>query len=269
MDIKVLINEKEKVIKEKSAFSLRDKYKKDADIIILNGFPIKRDVQLKDGDRISFIKRGEVPSKEDLEVLMASRHTPKVHEILKKARVAIGGAGGLGSNIAISLARIGVGFIKIIDFDVVEPSNLNRQQFFINQIGMKKVIALKENIKAINPFIEVLSIDEKVDSHNIRQLFDDVDIVVEAFDDPSFKATLVNEVLLKYKDKKIVASSGMAGTYSSNLIKTKKVNQRLYICGDAINEAKIGEGLMAPRVAICANHQANMVVRLLLKEEEV
>lgn len=269
MEIKVLINEKEEVIKDKSVFNLRDRYKSDADIIILNGFPIKQDMQLKDGDKVFFIKRGEIPSKEDLEALMASRHTPKVHEILKKSRVAIGGVGGLGSNIAISLARIGVGFIKIIDFDLVEPSNLNRQQFFINQIGMKKVIALRDNIKAINPFIEVLPIDKKIDSHNIGELFDDVDIVVEAFDEPSSKATLVNEVLLKYKDNKIVASSGMAGVHSSNFIKTRKVNQRLYICGDGINEAKVGEGLMAPRVAICANHQANMVVRLLLKEEEV
>lgn len=269
MKLKVFINEREEVVQESSAFALRDKYKKDAAIIILNGFQIKKDESLKDGDEVALIKRGEIPKKEELEFLMVSRHTPKVYQALKKARVAVAGAGGLGSNIAISLARIGVGYIKVIDFDVVEPSNLNRQQYFIKQIGMKKVEALKENIEAINPFIEIEAIDKKIVSQNIDELLSDVDIIVEAFDDPANKAMLVNEALIKFKDKKIVAASGMAGFYSNNLIETKKVNSRLYICGDAVNGARPSEGLMAPRVAICANHQANMVVRLLLDEEEV
>ena len=266
MSIKILINEVEKITKENSAFKLKDIYKKDADIIIVNGFPIKKDIQLKDGDKITLIKRGEIPKKEELEALMASRHTPKIHEKLKKGRVAIAGAGGLGSNIAISLARIGVGYIKVIDFDIVEPSNLNRQQYFINQIGMKKVHALKENIKQINPFINFEAIDDLVTENNIQELFDNVDIVIEAFDNANYKAILVNGILSNFKDTKIISGSGMAGYYSNNLIKTKKINSRLYICGDMMHGAKIGEGLMAPRVCICANHEANMAVRLLLNE---
>lgn len=267
--MKVLINEKEREVEEVSAYKLRDKYKKDADIVILNGFPIKEDTNVEDGDRLCFIKKGEMPNKEELEGLMASRHTPKVHERLKKGKVAIAGAGGLGSNVAISLARIGVGHIRIIDFDVVEPSNLNRQQYYIRHIGMKKVEALREILTDINPFIKVEAIDLKVEKDNVQEIFEGFDIVVEAFDNASYKAMLVGEVLKNFNETKVVSASGMAGFYSNNIIKTKKINDRLYICGDRIHEAGINEGLMAPRVTIVANHEANTVLRLLLNEIEV
>lgn len=267
--MKVLINEKEREVEDVSAYKLREKYKKDADIVILNGFPIKEDTKVEDGDRLCFIKKGEMPNKEELEALMASRHTPKVHERLKKGKVAIAGAGGLGSNVAISLARIGVGHIRIIDFDVVEPSNLNRQQYYIRHIGMKKVEAIKEILTDINPFIEVEAIDLKIEKGNVQEIFEGFDIVVEAFDNASYKAMLVGEVLKNFKETKVVSASGMAGFYSNNIIITKKINDRLYICGDRVHEAGINEGLMAPRVTIVANHEANTVLRLLLNEIEV
>jgi len=267
--LEVYINEKKEFIKEHTLFEIRNKFKNDADIIILNGFPMKEDREVKDGDKITLIKRGEVPKQEELEALMISRHTPYVYEKLKKGRVAIAGAGGLGSNVALSLTRIGVGFIKIIDFDVVEPSNLNRQQYYVKHIGMKKVHAIKEILKEVNPFVNIEAIDKKIEKENIEELFKDVDIIVEAFDNPEYKAMLVNEVLTKFKYKKMVSASGMAGFYSNNIIQTKKLNNRFYICGDFVNEAKVNNGLMAPRVAIVANHQANTVVRLLLEEEEV
>lgn len=134
---------------------------------------------------------------------------------------------------------------------------------------MKKTEALKEILKQVNPFIDLDAVDTKITSDNITELFNDVDIVVECFDNPSSKAMIVNEVLQKFRDKKIISSSGMAGFYSNNIIKTKKINSRLYICGDFVNEAKVGDGLMAPRVAIAANHEANTVVRILLNEEDV
>ena len=267
--MEVYINEKKEIIDENTLFKIRNKFKPDADIIILNGFPMKEDKGVEDGDKITLIKRGEVPKKEELEALMISRHTPHVYEALKKGRVAIAGAGGLGSNVALSLARIGVGFIKIIDFDVVEPSNLNRQQYYVRHIGMKKVEAIKEILKDVNPFINIEAVDKKIEKENIEELFHDVDIIVEAFDNPEYKAILVNEILTKFNDKKIVSASGMSGFYSNNIIQTKKINKRFYICGDFVNEAKINNGLMAPRVAIVANHQANTVVRLLLGEEEI
>lgn len=267
--MEIYINEQKETVEENTLFKIRDKFKNDADIIILNGFPIKEDKKIEEGDKITLIKRGEVPKKEELEALMISRHTPYVYERLKKGRVAIAGVGGLGSNVALSLARIGVGFIKIIDFDVVEPSNLNRQQYYVKHIGMKKVNAIKEILKEVNPFVNIEAVDKKIEKENIQDLFKDVDIIVEAFDNPEYKAMLVSEILTKFKDKKIVSASGMAGFYSNNIIQTKKINKRFYICGDFVNEAKINDGLMAPRVAIVANHQANTVVRLLLGQEEI
>lgn len=266
--MKVKINELWKEEENPTILGLKKKYKKDADVIILNGFPIKEDKEAKEGDRVVFIKKGQAYNKEELEALMSSRHTPGVHEKVKKASVTICGAGGLGSNIAISLARIGVSKIRLIDFDVVEPSNLNRQQYFIEDIGEYKVYALKKTLNKINPFIEVEAIVEMIDSENIESLLSEEELIIEAFDNPMYKALLTNYVLQRGFGK-IVCGSGMAGYYSSNSIVTKKVMSRVYVCGDFEKEAKEGEGLMAPRVSVCANHMANMALRIILEEDEV
>jgi sulfur carrier protein ThiS adenylyltransferase len=264
----ICINErKQEVEKGITAFELKNIIKKDADIVIYNGFIIKEDCQLKENDNLVFIKRGEIPEEEDMEAMLLSRHTPYVHEKIKKCSVGIAGLGGLGSNVAISLARIGIGRLLLVDFDVVEPSNLNRQQYFIKHLGMKKTDALEQLIKDCNPFVKVEKRDVFLDETNIHNIFKDVDIVVEAFDNPICKAVLVNEVLSKMEDKKIVSASGMAGYFPSNSIVTRKIKDNFYLIGDGENEAKPGCGLMAPRVAIAANHQANAVLRIILGEE--
>ena len=269
-NLRILVNEKEIYTEDgATAYKVRENIKNDADIVILNGFPIKKDHTLKEEDKLTLIKRGEIPKREELEALMVSRHTPRVHEKVKKAKVAIAGLGGLGSTVALALGRIGVGYLKIIDFDVVEPSNLNRQQYFIKHIGMKKCDALKDVLSEINPFVEVHSIDICVDKDNIKELFEDMDIVIEAFDGAENKAMIVREVLLQTKKPKVISASGMAGYYSNNSIVSKKVNSRLYMCGDFENEAKVNEGLMAPRVGIAACHEANMALRLILGEYEI
>ena len=260
--MRIKVNEQySEVFEGISCFKLREGIKPEADIIILNGFPIKEDKLLKDGDSISFIKRGEIPKKEELEALLVARHTPKVYEIVKNISIGIAGAGGLGSNIALSLARLGVINIKVVDFDIVEPSNLNRQQYYIKDIGDYKVTALKRT------FIEVIPIIKKLSKENIKETFNDVDIIFEAFDNPECKAELSNIVLTEMRDKVLIASSGMASYYPSNEIITRKINNKFYICGDGVNEAKEGSGLMAPRVAICANHMANCALRIILGEE--
>ena len=244
MNIK--INEKWREVKENcTVYALKNEEFPDSDVIVLNGFPLVEDKKLKDGDRIVFIKKGIMPNKEELEELMVSRHTPGIHEKLKRIKVLIAGCGGLGSNIAISLGRIGVGSISLVDFDIVEPSNLNRQQYYIEDIGEFKVTALKRNLIRINPFIKI-----------------------EAFDNPDYKALLANYVLSNMKEKFLISSSGMAGFYDSNLIKTKQITDKFYICGDLVNEAKEGCGLMAPRVAICANHMANLVIDIAINKIE-
>lgn len=238
-------------------------------ITIYNGFQTDEDLAVYEGDEIAFIVKGEMPSKEELEALMCARHTPSVHEKVKAAKVAIAGLGGLGSHIAIELARTGVGCLHLIDFDIVEPSNLNRQMYKIKHLGMYKTEALKQEIAEINPYINVEIDTVKVTQENVLELFKTDEIVCEAFDKPEAKAMLVNSLLEEKGDIKIVAASGMAGYASSNEIQTKKINKRLYICGDFYNGARPGMGLMAPRVSICAGHQANMILRLILNIEEV
>ena len=264
--MKIFINEILKEVDEKfTAYQARDIFKKNCDVLILNGYPISKDILLKENDRLTLIKKGVKPSFEELESLMMARHTPNVHNKLKCGNVAILGLGGLGSNIAISLARIGVGKLSLVDYDIVEPSNLNRQQYFIEDIGKFKSEALKKIISRINPFIETKTYNMFVNKKNIDK-FKDADIIIEAFDNPACKAEICNSVLLNMRDKYLIASSGMAGYYDSNTILTKKIRDKFYICGDFVSEAKKGEGLMAPRVAICANHMANLATKILIKE---
>ena len=266
MNIK--INEKEFTIE--TGLTLRavaEQHKQDADVLILNGFPSGSDTKLKEGDEVFLIRRGEIPTEDELEGLMAARHTPGVHTRLKEAVVGIAGVGGLGSAVAVALARVGVGRLVIADFDVVEPSNLNRQQYFTDQIGRYKVDALTENLQRINPYVTVQAHCTLLTPENIPQLFSVCSVVVEAFDRADMKAMLVNTVLGAMTQSSIVAASGMAGYGSNNSIVTRKVSQRLYLTGDSVSEARPGNGLMAPRVGIAAHHQANQVVRILLGEE--
>jgi sulfur carrier protein ThiS adenylyltransferase len=266
--MKILLNERSiETAEAVTLFALRDREKPGADVLIVNGFPAAADRPLAEGDRVVLIRRGEQPSPEELEALMAARHTPGVHEKVKRATVGIAGAGGLGSAIAIALARIGVGRLVIADFDVVEPSNLNRQQFFVDQIGLPKVDALKSNLQRINPYVKVAPFFGRIDTENVSQLFGMVDVMVEAFDAADQKAMLVETFLCRCPGKPLVAASGLAGFAPSNTVTTRRVGRNLYLVGDGETAARPGEGLMAPRVGIAAHHQANAVLRLLLGEE--
>ena len=237
-------------------------------ITIVDGFQSDENYPLREGMEVTFIPKGEMPPVDVLESMMCARHTPHVHEKVKQAHVAIAGLGGLGSNVAISLARTGVGYLHLIDFDEVEPSNLNRQQYKIKHLGMPKTQALKQEIQEINPYIHVTTDNVRVDDNNIKALFAQDGIICECFDKPEAKALLVNGVLEHFPEKYMVAASGMAGYESSNTIKTKKITSHCYLCGDQVTSAQPGNGLMAPRVTICAGHQANAVLRIILKEIE-
>jgi len=267
--IRIKVNERElSVLSPATVHELKDQFKPDADLIIYNGFPLSSDHPLHGGDELCLIRRGETPSQEELESLMMARHTPGVHEKVKKAVVGIAGLGGLGSSIGIALARVGVGTLILVDFDVVEPSNLNRQQYFIHQIGMPKTEALCENLLKINPFVMIRLYHERVDRNNVERLFRDADVVVEAFDRADQKAMLINAVSEKMPDKYIVAASGVAGYGDNNEIQTVRFSSKIFIVGDQKTAAKPGTGLMAPRVGIAAHHQANTVLRILLGEEK-
>lgn len=263
----IYVNEVKKEINKGDKVShIVERVKPLADIYIVNGYPVDKEFVLKDKDRLVLIQKGVMPKEDELEAVMQGRHTPEVYYKLKSKRVLLIGLGGLGSVIAIALARMGVGKIIGIDFDIVEPSNLNRQQYFIRHIGMKKVEAMKEIIGNITPFCEFEGIDTLVTKENIASFMKDADIVIEAVDREEIKAMIVQETLLQSKDLKIIAASGMAGYFDSNSIITRKINSRLYMCGDGEEAAREGCGLMAPRVGIAASHQANLAVRILLGE---
>jgi len=245
-----------------SLFQLRNLKKPTADVLIYNGAAVLDDVALSDGDSVNLIQRGEIPPAGELEALMVSRHTPGVHTMIRKATVGVAGLGGLGSSVAVALARVGVGRLILADFDVVEPSNLNRQQYFIDQIGLPKAEALEANLKRINPYVQYDVRNIRVTPENINELFGKVDVMVEAFDRPDQKAML----LQNFKGAPLVAASGMAGYGSGESIGVRKMGERIYVVGDLETGAKPGCGLMAPRVGICAHMQANVVLRILLGE---
>jgi sulfur carrier protein ThiS adenylyltransferase len=265
--IRIRINEKEVFVSPGSTIlRLRNQFKPEADLLIYNGFPVTTEQTVSEGDEIALIRKGEIPSQEEFEGLMMARHTPGVHQKIKSSVVGIAGLGGLGSPVAIALTRTGVGTLILVDFDVVEPSNLNRQQYFYHQIGMPKVEALKENLLKTNPYVRLVLHHEKLDRDNVGRIFAGAQVVVEAFDRADQKAMLINAVSEKVPEAYIVAASGVAGYGDGNEIQTVRFSRKIFIVGDQKTPAQPGTGLMAPRVGIAAHHQANAVLRILLGE---
>jgi len=183
---------------------------------------------------------------------------------LRQSTVGIAGAGGLGSNVAVSLARAGVGRLVIADFDKVEPSNLNRQQYLVDQVGRRKVEALRENLLAINPYSLYEVHDVRVTRRNAAKIFARVDVLVEAFDRAEAKEMLIEASLSRFPGRPIVAASGLAGYGGNRKMHTRKMGN-LYVCGDEESQCPKGVSPMAPRVALVAAMQANLVVELLIK----
>lgn len=212
-----------------------------------------------------FIMEKKILSREELQEALLSRCTREETEKLSRSRVAVAGLGGLGSHTAVFLARAGIGHLHLIDFDKVDITNLNRQHYFIPHLGRYKTEALKEQLLQINPWMDIETSCEEVREENIQKLFKEADIICEAFDRPENKAMLVNGCLEIFPEKILVCASGMAGWGKSNDIITRKVGKNFYLCGDGISGIEKGHGLVAPRVALCAAHEANLIVELILK----
>ncbi len=191
----------------------------------------------------------------------------KIKKKLKKSRVGIAGAGGLGSNVAVSLARCGVGKLIVVDFDKVEKTNLNRQYYFKDQIGNVKVEALKENISRIDESIKVDVLNEKLISGSMHKPFLDCDIIVEALDDAETKTNFIEDITKNLVDTPIVSCSGVSGYGHIDRIKTKKLD-KLYIIYDEDAKDSNKDILTAPRVTLLANWQANLVLEILLGEDK-
>jgi len=210
-----------------------------------------------------------IPTKKEWSDALIARHGSELHNRFSSAAVAICGLGGLGSNIAVALARAGIGRLLLIDFDRVDITNLHRQQYKAEQIGRNKTDALAENLSEIAPYTKAITVTEKITEDNIAELLKDADIICEAFDNAESKAMLVNGVLEQLPDSYLVAASGMAGMGTPNSIKTRQITKRFWLCGDEVSEVTDNIGLLAPRVMLCAAHQAHTVLRILAGEYEV
>jgi sulfur carrier protein ThiS adenylyltransferase len=183
---------------------------------------------------------------------------------LSKFRIGIAGAGGLGSNCAVSLARSGVGTIIITDFDIIEESNLNRQYYFTDQVGLKKTFALKENISRINPAVNVIAYQTEINESNIVNIFSGCDVIVEAFDNAEMKEMLIATIQREMPGIPVIVGSGMAGWGKTNDITCRKIDDTLYVIGDECSEVSEELPTIAPRVGIVANMQANVVLEILM-----
>ncbi|MBO5377235.1 MAG: sulfur carrier protein ThiS adenylyltransferase ThiF [Ruminiclostridium sp.] len=199
---------------------------------------------------------------------LEQRHGADLQRKFSSACVAVCGLGGLGSNVAISLARAGVGTLLLIDFDRVDISNLHRQQYSISQLGMYKTEAMKRTLSEISPYCNAITHTVKLTEENLS-LIADCSIVCECFDNAQCKAMLVNGVAERYHEKYIVSASGMSGLHRGNTIQTKRLGKRLYICGDGMSDVADDGTLFAPRVMLCAAHQANTVLRIIASKFEV
>lgn len=208
-----------------------------------------------------------IPKREEMEAALKARHGKELQERFGRAVVAVCGLGGLGSNIAIMLARAGIGRLILIDFDRVDLTNLHRQQYKAAQIGAYKTDALADNLREIAPFVELETHTVRITKENVCSLLQNAQIVCEAFDDARAKALLTDAVLTGLPEKYLVAASGMAGLGSANEIKTRRVTEHFYVCGDGVSDVGDEIGLVASRVTVCAAHQAHAVLRILAGEQ--
>ncbi len=188
----------------------------------------------------------------------------QIKHTLSHYTVGIAGAGGLGSNIAMHLTRVGIGKLIIADFDVVQESNLNRQFYFRHQLGIKKVVALKANLLAINPLLQLEIHDIRLDSQSITSIFQKVDVMVEAFDRAEMKEVIVEVFQTEFPEIPLVMGNGMAGWGKSNQMRVQQLGN-LYVCGDGVSEIADDLPPLSPRVGICAAMQANVVLNILLE----
>ena len=209
-----------------------------------------------------------IPSREEMYAALAERHGADMQTRLDAASAVICGLGGLGSNVAVHLARAGVGRLHLIDFDTVDLANLNRQQYFPDQLGMPKADALLQTIRRIAPYCNVTAQTVRLTEENIPSLLAPFPLICECFDRADQKAMLVNCVLEHLQDADLISASGMAGIGSANSIRTRKLAPHFYLCGDGVSDAAEAGGLFSARVAVCAAHQANTVIRIIAGERD-
>ncbi|HET6351300.1 MAG TPA: sulfur carrier protein ThiS adenylyltransferase ThiF [Coriobacteriia bacterium] len=193
---------------------------------------------------------------------------PAVRARLASSHVALVGCGGLGSNAASMLVRAGVGELTLIDFDVVEESNLNRQLFFRDQLGLPKTEALATTLRRINPDVTLRIHTTCATEANLVGLVDDADVIIEAADRAETKAMIANVLSERLPDTPLVAASGLAGFASANEIVTERFGEAFYLVGDLRSDVRDELPLIASRVMVASAHEAHVAIRLLLGHPE-
>ena len=233
-------------------------------IAVVNGRHVDPGSRLKDGDSVYLMEGGRGFVAKATERLLSQRYSRPVYEKLERVRIGIAGLGGIGSHVAEALARAGVRHLTIADFDVVDQTNLNRQNYFADDIGRRKTDATEAILRRIDPDMDIRKSDTVVTPENVSEIFSGCSIVCEAFDRPENKTMLVESLIMSDPNVIVVSCSGMAGFGSSNSISTERRMSRLYVCGDGESDSSEGSGLVASRVMVCAGHVANMAVRLAI-----
>ena len=228
------------------------------------------DLSVSLGTAAETVQKGsgrEAPlSRQEWLAALAERHGAARQEKFSRGRVAICGLGGLGSRVAELLTRAGTGYLRLIDFDRLEATNLNRQWYFMEQLGRYKAEALAENLRRITPYVELDVHTVRVTEENLAGLLNDVDVIVEAFDNAACKAMLVNGVRENFPHCPLVAASGMAGFVSANAMRVRRLSENFFLCGDGSSDAGAGDGLYGARVNICSAQEALVVLQLLAGE---
>ena len=268
--MKIILNERIRQIDDGSSIDeLRRRLYPQCDTMILNGFPARPDALLSEGDTVTIYSRSVMPDEDEFEAILAARHTPGVHNRVKSATVGLAGLGGLGSTAGVALVRLGIGNLIIADFDIVEPSNLNRQQYFADQIGMKKTEACAANFRRVNSYINLIAHDIVLARDNFAGVFEACDVVLECFDTPDAKRMAYAVARTQMRDTHFVMVSGIAGFQSAEHIRARRIAPNVVLIGDDVSEAQPGSGLMSPRVSVAAGMQANVALNILLGRDPV
>lgn len=237
-------------------------YKKEA-IPIVNGISVHPNQELLNKDRVLFFHPDKPLSSSFLSTLLKQRYGHPFWKVLQQATVAIAGLGGLGSHLALFLGRSGIGTLHLYDDDHVDITNIFRQAYHLHHLNLPKTEAMKDILVQSAPCTTVHLHPLRLTDKNVVEQLGPMPIVCEAFDRPESKALLANKLLSLPKPPILIASSGMAGVGNSNDIQTVKKGKHFYLCGDGSSSIDTAPGLLAPRVALCAAHQANLVLSIL------
>lgn len=247
------------------------RYFPDADLALIDGSPVEASewdaIHPGPEAEVVLARRGALPDPDTYQALLLSRNHPGTVAKLSAATVGIAGCGGLGSHAALALARMGVGCLVLADFDIVEPTNLNRQAYFAEDVGRPKVDALADLLGRVNPCVTVSAANLRLDQENSARFFANCDVILECLDQAEAKGMLVEAILSGLKDVPLVAASGLAGLGDANRIATRKIMNRLWLIGDGESGVGPGVGLAAARVLVAAGHQALCAARLIVGDD--